>query len=196
MKVMCMLLSQRNHVIIYVLKVVKTKGQSMMLIFFIWIYILITILVCIAMVAYYLIVPSKNILNLCKRTLRNIETYCWMNMTISDKGFTICVRAEIFPENSRAFYCLTFLLQKRTNTLESFWNCILFLQQQNYKNRRVILKCQHLVTVKSLLEPAVLLVFEVFKRPILPRKPKQITNAAGYNEGQALITILRIFSLN
>ena len=145
MKVMCMLLSQRNHVIIYVLKVVKTKGQSMMLIFFIWIYILITILVCIAMVAYYLIVPSKNILNLCKRTLRNIETYCWMNMTISDKGFTICVRAEIFPENSRAFYCLTFLLQKRTNTLESFWNCILFLQQQNYKHRRVILKCQHLV---------------------------------------------------
>ena len=103
------------------------------------------ILVCIAMVAYYLIVPSKNILNLCKRTLRNIETYCWMNMTISDKGFTICVRAEIFPENSRAFYCLTFLLQKRTNTLESFWNCILFLQQQNYKHRRVILKCQHLV---------------------------------------------------
>ena len=65
MKVMCMLLSQRNHVLIYVLKVVKTKGQSMMLIFFIGTYILI-ILVCIAMVAYYLIVPLKTYLTYVK----------------------------------------------------------------------------------------------------------------------------------
>lgn len=72
------------------------------------------------MVAYYLIVPSKNILNLCKRTLRNIETYCWMNMTISDKGFTICVRAEIFPENSRAFYCLTFFAPKKDKHFRKF----------------------------------------------------------------------------
>ena len=64
------------------------------------------------MVAYYLIVPLKDILNLCKRTFRNIEIYCWMNMATSNKGFTICVRAEIFPENSRAFYCLTFCSKK------------------------------------------------------------------------------------
>ena len=72
MKVMCMLLSQRNDVIIctivHVLKVVKTKGQSMMLIFWIGTYILI-ILVCIAMVAYYLIVPLKTYLTYVKEHL-------------------------------------------------------------------------------------------------------------------------------
>ena len=46
-------------------------------------------------------------------------------------------------------------------------------------------------TVKSLLEPAVLLIFETFQRPILLSKSKKLTNAAGYNKGRALITILR-----
>ena len=72
------------------------------------------------MVAYYLIVPLKDILNLCKRTFRNIEIYCWMNMASSDKGFTICVRAEIFPENSRAFYCLTFFAPKKDKHFRKF----------------------------------------------------------------------------
>ena len=45
------------------------------------------------------------------------------------------------------------------------------------------------ITVKSLLEPAVLLIFEAFQRPILLSKSKKLTNAAGYNKGRVLITI-------
>ena len=43
-----------------------------------------------------------------------------MNMASSDKGFTICVRAEIFPENSRAFYCLTFFAPKKDKHFRKF----------------------------------------------------------------------------
>ena len=67
-------------------------------------------------------------------------------------------------------------------------------------NDKKILKFLHGVvtginTVESLLEPAVLLIFEAFQRPILLNKSKLLTNAAGYNKGRALITILRYFQI-
>ena len=119
-----------------------------------------------------------------KRTFyqRKLKFCCWI---IISSSLIILLRRKFFS---------TWITLMLALPLVQYEGKLLLYLNNSVAN---FVNCQSLITVKSLLEPAVLFIFEAFQRPSLLSKSKKLTKAAGYNKGWALITILRyLFSVS